>query len=83
MSIQETSKIDSIGTDKLSGDIILTISDHLDWSNEIEHLEILQEKLNSYIEYIEGGQISEDYPIYNKNLIIEIVSKFDYTDVGK
>jgi hypothetical protein len=84
MSVLETNKIDAIGTDKVSGNIILTISDHLDWSNESYHLEILQEKLNSYIEFIEGDQILEDYPnSKGKKLIIEIVSQQPYSDQGK
>jgi hypothetical protein len=83
MSVVETDKIDAIGTDKVSGDIILTISDHLDWDDGLQHLEILQEKLNSYIEFIEGGQILEDYPnSIGKKMIIEIVSKFQYNEQG-
>lgn len=84
MSIIETNKIDAIGTDKTSGEVILTITDHLDWSDEISHLELLQEKLNSYIEFIEGGQIDEDYPnSKGKKLVIEIVTQYDYTEEGR
>jgi hypothetical protein len=79
MSIEENNKIDIIGTRNTTGEVVLTISDHLDWIDPNAHLTILQEKLNVYIEYIEGGQIFEDYPqSKDKNIIIEIVSKENY-----
>jgi hypothetical protein len=31
MSVEETNKIDFFGIEKTSGDVILTVSDHLDW----------------------------------------------------
>src|SRR5579872_4651547 len=83
MSISENNKIDAIGTDKVTGDIILTIADHLDWTDSNMHLNILQEKLNAYIQFIESGQIFDDYPnCRGRKLIIEIVSKEDYTGLG-
>lgn len=83
MSILDTDKIDAIGRDKTSGDIILTISDHLDWSDELGHLESLQEKLNSYITFIESEQIYLEYPnSIGKKPIIEIVSMYDYNEKG-
>jgi hypothetical protein len=84
MSILESNKIDAIGTDKTSGEIILTISDHLDWENELHHLETLQEKLNSYITFIESEQIYLEYPnSIGKKPIIEIVSLYEYSAQGK
>ena len=79
MSITQSDKIDSIGVDKSTGNVILTITDHLDWENETIHLLALQEKINCYIEFIESGQILESYPnSKNKNIIIEIISKYNY-----
>ncbi len=84
MSILESNKIDTIGIDKESGEVILTISDHLDWSDSLNHVEMLQEKLNSYIEFIESGQITEDYPKWiGKKLIVQIISLYDYNQEGK
>ena len=57
MSILEENVIDSASIE--NGILILTISDHLKWDNE--HLFLLQEKINSYIQYIESGQIFEDF----------------------
>lgn len=55
MSIIDKDKIDSIGINKDNGKVILEISDHLDWSCEYEHLVMLQDKINSYLSFIESG----------------------------
>src|SRR6266540_2021756 len=62
MSISETDKIDVIGIDSASGDVILTVSDHLDWEDVGTHLLQLQEKLNTYLAFIESGEMLESYP---------------------
>jgi hypothetical protein len=37
MSVDQPKIIDFIGVDRVSGEVILTISDHLEWSNSPEH----------------------------------------------
>ena len=54
--------IDVIGIDRQTGQVVLTISDHLDWSDSIAHQKILQEKLNRYLAFVESGEIMESYP---------------------
>ena len=61
MSVEESTIIDFISFDD-ENHVILTVSDHLDWSAEREHLLLIQEKLNSYCKYIENGQIYDEYP---------------------
>jgi hypothetical protein len=83
MSIEYRKIIDAISTRKDGSVVVLSISDHLGWEDTNSHLEMLQEKLNDYIEFIEGGQIYEAYPnAKGKQLIIEIVSQYDYTLAG-
>ena len=62
MSIEQPRVIDVIGVDKITDEVILTISDHLDWNNEHEHQLLLQEKINTYLAFIESGEILESYP---------------------
>lgn len=62
MSVLETEFIDFIAVEGDGAEVVLTISDHLDWSEPIEHLVQLQAKLNAYLAFIETGQIEEDYP---------------------
>ena len=55
MSICEVDKIDFCWRDqKDEGKLFLAFTDHLDWENEDEHLKLLQNKLNTYLSYIEN-----------------------------
>lgn len=59
------------------GIVVLTISDHIKWDENNEHLIIIQEKTNAYLEVIESGEIFESYPeAQNRKLKIEIVFNF-------
>src|ERR1700733_5033706 len=76
MSVSDSNVIDIISTDP-NGNIILTISDHLEWDEELEHILLLQNKINSYLNFIESGQLHTDYPTSKgKNIIINIYAKF-------
>jgi hypothetical protein len=76
MSVSDSNVIDFISTDP-NGNIFLTISDHLEWDEELEHILLLQNKINSYLSFIESGQIYIDYPTSKgKNIIVNIYFKF-------
>jgi len=62
LSVEQVDVVDIIGTDRKTGQVVLTISDHLDWSDSIAHQTILQEKLNKYLAFVESGEILERYP---------------------
>lgn len=64
MSVEDVNKIDFMGIPENEPDVVsLAISDHLAWGNAInEHLYKLQEKINSYIKFIEGGEIKFNLP---------------------
>lgn len=80
MSVEQIDKIDVISTAP-NGKVELTIADHLKWNNEKSHLLILQDKLNTYIDFIESGQILENYPnALNKEIIISVVMKYAPTE---
>lgn len=61
MPLQKTNELDCIGIDKKTGMVTLAIIDSLDWSNEEEHLLLLQEKINVYLSFIESGEV---YSVY-------------------
>lgn len=62
MSIDQPEVIDFLWKDGKNERAVLTISDHLDWEDEGEHLLLLQDKLNHYLEFIESGQLVEAEP---------------------
>lgn len=61
MSILDSNAMDGIAYNKNS-ELIMLISDHLDWSDEKTHLFALQSKLNAYIDFWEGRQYEAIYP---------------------
>ena len=62
MSVVDTNKVDGIGISRNGQELFLLITDHLDWSQEYEHLIQLQNKLNSNIAFLESRQYEEIYP---------------------
>ena len=69
MTIEETNKIDIISAFPGGGVVYLSVVDHLPWSDPQggaisveEHLYLLQEKLNAYLEYVDSGALAQDVP---------------------
>lgn len=70
MPVEDTNKIDFISTNEST--VVLTIADSLEWGNP-EHLFNLQEKLNTYLRFIESGELLEAYPeAQGKKLKIDV-----------
>ena len=63
MSVSDKGVIDIVSIN-LNGNVVLTISDHLPWDMKMEHIFILQEKINSYLGAIETGELNEKYIIF-------------------
>lgn len=83
MSVVDRQKIDVIGLETVSGKVVLTVADDLDWSDENLHLTALQEKLNTYLSFIESGEVNEAFPeSVGRRIVIAIVSKFALTEEG-
>lgn len=61
MSIENSKIIDAISINP-NDVVVLTIADHLPWNNQHEHLMMLQSKINGYLQFIESGEIYEQYP---------------------
>ncbi len=82
MSVLEKNKIDGIGQNKDKSKVALMIADHLDWENEVQHLTILQDKINAYISFIESKQVYEVYPEANsvEGFIFELRFKYKPTE---
>ncbi len=84
MSVEQSDLIDIISTDSLTGHVVLTISDHLDWSDSTAHQMVLQTKLNRYLAFVESGEILESYPDANDRPIeFKVVFRFAPDDDGR
>lgn len=73
MAVTDSKKIDGIAYDDNATTLILEIYDHLNFEGkfEFDHLAILQDKLNSYIWFINSKQHEKIYPnkIFGKFII--------------
>ena len=78
MSIEQPNVVDAIGIDDPSGDVVLTITDHLEWGDDgKDHLLLLQEKINTYLRFVESGELLESYPAAEgRNAVISVVAKY-------
>lgn len=85
MSIDNPDVIDAIGIDRETGEVILTISDHLEWESCYEeHKLLLEEKLGKYLYFISSGQLLEDYPDgEGRKIRIDIVQKYPQDEQGR
>jgi hypothetical protein len=84
MSIDQTDVVDIIGIDRISGEVILTISDHLDWSDTTAHQRLLQAKLNRCLAFVESDEILQSYPGATvRRVVFKVVFKFVPDDGGR
>ncbi|WP_044618999.1 DUF6572 domain-containing protein [Gynuella sunshinyii] len=75
MSIEDQDSVDVIAVNE-NGIVVLTILDHLEWDDE--HLYLLQEKINTYLAFIESGEVYETYPnSKGKEFKINVVCKYE------
>jgi hypothetical protein len=56
VTIEQADKVDSIGVDKQTHELVLTISDHLSWENEAAHLAALESKIGAYLDFLSTRQ---------------------------
>ncbi|CAH0156601.1 hypothetical protein GRW89_17530 [Pseudomonas moraviensis] len=88
MSITETKVVDIIAVPEWEPDnVVLVITDHLEWGDKAqqgEHLLLLQEKINTYIAFIESGELLESYPpAKGKNPKIRINGLYELPEQGE
>jgi len=81
LSIMDKKTIDSLVVSKDKRTLILFIFDHLDWTNEYEHLILLQDKINDYIAFYESRQYLKELKNSKRvnNFIIDIRFKYAIT----
>ncbi len=76
MTVEDKHVVDIISIDK-DGNVILTISDHLEWTDTGSHLLTLQDKINCYLAFVESGEILTSYPkAKDRPVVMEVVFKY-------
>lgn len=84
MPVDDLTSIDIVTVDATTGEVILVIADHLEWDEKNEHLLILQNKLNVYLDGIENGSLYEGYPdAANRSIVIRVMAKYEPNENGR
>lgn len=84
MSVEEVDTVDAIGVEIESGKVVLTIADSLSWKDEARHELALQAKLNTYLSFIESGEILTSYPnAIGRQSVIDVVMRVEPSPRGR
>lgn len=84
MSLDNLGQVDAVGIDRQSGEVVLTITDYWDWTNEQPHLHALQRKLDAYFHFIESGQMYSSCPeACGREVMIDVVGKYALPPSGE
>ena len=84
MSIDQPDVVDIVSVDRMTGQVVLTISDHLDWSDSAAHQLLLQSKLNRYLAFVESGEILQSCPNAKDRLVaLRVVFRFQPDEAGR
>ena len=76
MSVTGANVVDAIGIDNETGQVVLTLADHLPWG-ERQHFEDLRAKLNTYLTFVESDELLESYPqARGRRIAVQVVCKF-------
>jgi hypothetical protein len=60
--ISDADTVDALGIDPDSGDALMVITDDLDWSDPVAHINALQAKIGAYLGFIQTGQFEAALP---------------------
>jgi hypothetical protein len=88
--LEQTDTVDFLGVEKGTGVVMVTLVDDCDWSNESRHLQLLQSKLNRYLDFIESGEVYQEllrttgYEVaVGSPVTISILAKFPFQGEGQ
>lgn len=72
MSVQETDTVDYIYLDERKDTPVLVVSDPLGWTppEEAPHLDLLTDKLNTQIAFVNTGQIVQVWPDFRDGAVV-------------
>lgn len=86
MSVRDIDIVDYVYLEDDTQTPVLVVSDPLTWKppEEADHLELLREKLNSQIAFVESGQINSIWLPYSGGLVrVEVVARHALSGVAK
>ncbi len=84
MSLRKTEIIDFVSINATDNMIVLSIADDEGWANEDKHIDLLEEKINTYLYYVDSNGIWADFPdCKGKKIKIDVILRKKIPTVGK
>ena len=84
MAISDVEAVDAVGAGGVggigrgAGNAMLVITDGLDWSDPVAHLNALQQKIAAYLGFIQSGQLEQSVPeAAGRKPKIGVIQQFD------
>lgn len=79
----DTTTVDLVAFDEVNKIVNLIIIDDLDWTSPRDHIDVIHEKILSYVAFIENGTFNRKYSkVINYKKVIKIVFEHIPNDVG-
>ncbi len=75
LNVERSDSLDGLAYDEKTKTVKILLADGMDWSDEYNHLVLLQEKLNNYLWFIESKQYKEHFPD-SENVLICVTFLF-------
>lgn len=75
MGIDDVGEVDVVSIENDTGRVVLSVIDSMEWTAELEqqHLVKLEQKLNTYLRFVEGGELSSCVPdSRGREIVIEV-----------
>jgi len=84
VTIEQKGVVDLIAISAEGAVAYLIISDHLMWGvGDEEHLLLIQEKINEYLSFIEGGTLIDARPdLIGKRLVLKVIASHEPNKAG-
>jgi len=83
MSVEQLDVVDIISINE-TGEVVLAISDHLAWTDSVDHQTKLQAKLNKYLAFIESGELLQRYAeAKDRVVVIRVFFKYPPNEKGQ
>lgn len=80
----DTHKIDLVGYNKEADTVYLIIMDDQNWDDPRGHIDLIHEKILSYVAFVENGSLKKKYPdVVTMNVIIKVIFEVSPTEEGQ
>ncbi len=86
MSVRDVDIVDYVYLEDDTQTPVLVVSDPMTWKppEDEDHLELLREKLNSQIAFVDSGQISSIWTPYDGGIVrVEVVARHALTEAAR